>query len=98
MGASSSGARRLVRKMAVGPSAPPMMAMAAAWAAVNMGSPPMMMLFPRKFARVKATYIPNWAAAPSRRLMGLAIRGPKSVIAPTPIKMRQGKMLDLTPM
>ena len=32
-------------------------------------------------------------AAPSRKLFGLAINGPKSVIAPTPIKIRDGRML-----
>ena len=37
-----------------------------------------------------AANTPNWAAAPNRRLLGLDSRGPKSVIAPTPMKIRQG--------
>ena len=37
--------------------------------------------------------MPNWAAAPKRKLFGLAIRGPKSVMAPTPMKIREGRML-----
>ena len=32
------------------------------------------------------------AAAPSRKLFGFAISGPKSVIAPTPIKIRDGRI------
>ena len=39
-----------------------------------------------------AAKIPNCAAAPRRKLFGLAINGPKSVIAPTPIKIRDGKI------
>ena len=38
----------------------------------------------------KVTKIPSCAAAPKRRLFGLAINGEKSVIAPTPIKIRHG--------
>ena len=41
--------------------------------------------------------MPPCAAAPSKRLMGFAIRGPKSVIAPTAMKIRQGNRLDFTP-
>ena len=33
------------------------------------------------------------AAAPRRKLFGLAISGPKSVIAPTPMKIRDGRIL-----
>ena len=50
-----SGAMMLARKMAVGPSAPPMMAMAAAWAAVKRGSPPTSNSCPSPFAVTKAT-------------------------------------------
>ena len=39
---------------------------------------------------VKAMNMPNWAAAPMNRVLGLAIRGPKSVPAPTPMNIRQG--------
>ncbi len=69
-----------VTNRAVGPSAPPMMPTEAA-------------SLPEKPSRRKMTKVakmPIWAAAPSSRLLGLAIRGPKSVMAPTPIKMRQG--------
>ena len=80
MGPSSSGARRVVTKIAVGPSAPPMMPMEdASWAVKPMRRQP-----------TKVMKMPSWAAAPSSRLLGLAIRGPKSVMAPTPMKMRQG--------
>ncbi len=72
----------LARKMEVGPSAPPMMEMAAA--AIS--------LKPRAIAPKYAAKIPNCAAAPRRKLLGLAIRGPKSVMAPTPIKIREGRI------
>ena len=77
---SSSGASFVVRKMAVGPSAPPMMPMEAACGPVK----------PSRIAPKKATNTPSWAAAPSSRLFGSAISGPKSVIAPTPMKMMDG--------
>ena len=92
MGPSSSGASLLVRKMAVGPSAPPMIPMDAACA----GEKPKMgrsSCVTRKVAKM-----PICAAAPSRRLLGLAIRGPKSVMAPTPRNMRHGYTPALTPM
>jgi len=73
--------------MAVGPSAPPMMPIAPASAGVK----------PRNSATMNARKIPSCAAAPSSRLIGLAISGPKSVIAPTPMKMSGGKMPSLTP-
>ena len=73
--------------MAVGPSAPPMMPMEPASAAEK----------PISFAPMKVMKMPSCAAAPSSRLFGLAIRGPKSVIAPTPMKMIGGKMPSLTP-
>ena len=52
---------------------------------------------PRNSATMNARKIPSCAAAPSSRLIGLAISGPKSVIAPTPMKMSGGKMPSLTP-
>ena len=70
----------VVTKMAVGPSAPPMMPMAPASLAVK----------PSSFAPRKVRKMPSWAAAPSSRLFGLAISGAKSVIAPTPMKIRGG--------
>ena len=69
-----------VSQMAVGPSAPPMMPMAPA----SLG------LKPIRLAQIKVKKIPAWAAAPSIRVLGLEIRGPKSVPAPTPMKIRQG--------
>ena len=45
---------------------------------------------PSSTAPKKATNTPSWAAAPSSRLLGLASRGPKSVMAPTPMKIREG--------
>ena len=67
--------------IAVGPSAPPMMPMAAATLTGKW-----------KISRAprKAEKIPNCAAAPSSREDGRAISGPKSVIAPTPIKISGG--------
>ncbi len=88
MGPSNWGASREVVRMAVGPSAPPMMPMEAASAAVK----------PSRVATKKAKNTPIWAAAPSNRLLGLDSRGPKSVMAPTPIKIRQGYTPALTPM
>ena len=69
--------------MDVGPSAPPMMEIAAAAIPLN----------PRIIARKYALKIPNCAAAPKRKLLGLAMSGPKSVMAPTPMKIRDGRML-----
>ena len=62
------------RKMAVGPSAPPIMAIPAAW----FGSKP------RANATIYAPKIPNWAEAPMSTNFGLAMRAEKSVIAPIP--------------
>ena len=41
-------------------------------------------------APTKVKNTPNCAAAPSRRLFGFAISGPKSVIQPMPTKMSGG--------
>ena len=78
-----------VRKMAVGPSAPPMIPIEADCAAVK----PRASIWVTK----KVAKIPICAAAPRRRLLGLAINGPKSVMAPTAIKIRHGKIPSLTP-
>ena len=80
IGPSNSGFSLEVRKIAVGPSAPPIMPMLPAAFRSN----------PRKVASTKGTKMPICAAAPSRRLDGLAMSGPKSVIAPTPRKMSGG--------
>ena len=80
MGPRSCGASFVVRNIAVGPSAPPMMPMEAASGPVK----------PNSIARKKATNTPICAAAPRRRLLGFASSGPKSVIAPTPRNMSEG--------
>ena len=73
----------IARKIEVGPSAPPIIPMAADWASLN----------PQSIAMKKAANTPNWAAAPRRKLFGLAISGPKSVSAPTPRNMSDGSMV-----
>ena len=80
IGPSRCGASFVVTKMAVGPSAPPMMPMAPASRALK----------PSSFAPMKVMKIPSCAAAPIRSAEGLAIRGAKSVIAPTPMKISGG--------
>jgi hypothetical protein len=49
---------------------------------------------PRPRAVQKATKMPNWAAAPSSMVFGLAIMGPKSVSAPRPRNIRGGRMFQ----
>lgn len=71
--------------MVVGPSAPPMIPMEAASGIEK----------PRRIAPKNVTYTPNWAAAPNRSVLGLAIQGPKSVMAPTPMKMMGGSKSHL---
>ena len=75
------------KKIDVGPSAPPIIDTAAAALSLN----------PNNIARKYAPKIPNWAAAPSKKLIGFAINGPKSVIAPTPRKINGGKISYLIP-
>ena len=78
-GKSSTASLEAVR-IAVGPSAPPITPMAAASEGLK----------PRTSAIRNAAKMPIWAAAPSNRDVGLASRGPKSVIAPIPMKMMDG--------
>ena len=73
----------IAKNIEVGPSAPPIIAIAAAAISLN----------PISMASMYAPKIPNCAAAPSRKLFGFAISGPKSVIAPTPRKMSDGKIV-----
>ncbi len=80
IGPNKWGANFVVKKMDVGPSAPPMIPIEPASAGVK----------PIQFAHRKVTKIPNCAAAPNINDLGLAINGPKSVIAPTPMKIKQG--------
>ena len=67
--------------MDVGPSAAPMMPMDAASFRSN----------PRSTARLMEAKIPNWAPAPKRNILGLERSGPKSIMAPIPIKRRMGR-------
>ena len=75
-----SGASREERKIAVGPSAPPMMPIAPACAGSN----------PKAREMAYAPKIPNCAAAPIRSSFGFEISAEKSVIAPMPRKIRGG--------
>ena len=52
---------------------------------------------PSAFAPRSVPKIPNCAAAPSRKVCGLASSGPKSVIAPIPRKISGGKIPDSIP-
>ena len=65
---SISGARRAVRKIVVGPSAPPIIPMDAASESSNA---------PVASAPQNATKMPTCAAAPSRRVLGFDMSGPK---------------------
>ena len=76
------------RKMAVGPSAPPIMAMAPAWSGEK----------PIARATMYAPKIPNWAAAPISISLGLAMSAEKSVMAPMPRKMSGGYQPAATPL
>ena len=75
------------RKIAVGPSAPPMIPIALACIGSN----------PISNAIMYAPKIPNWAAAPISISFGLEISAEKSVMAPIPKKMSGGYQPDVTP-
>ena len=75
------------RNIAVGPSAPPIIAIPAAW----LGSKP------RARATMYAPKIPNWAAAPMSISLGLLIRAEKSVMAPMPRNTNGGYQPWRTP-
>ena len=81
------GASLAARKIAVGPSAPPIMPMAPASAGVK----------PRYSAPIKVRKMPVCAAAPSSTNRGLESMVEKSVIAPMPRKISGGKIPWLTP-
>ena len=51
----------------------------------------------RAMAPSTVVKIPNWAAAPRNRVLGLASSGPKSVMAPTPMKITSGKIPGAIP-
>ncbi len=89
---NSCGARRDVKKMAVGPSAPPIMPMEAASFMPNAnGCASPKWMYDKAIAPISVAKIPNCAAPPKSAIFGLAIKGPKSVIAPTDIKINSGK-------
>ena len=88
MGPSSCGASLSVPYIAVGPSAPPIKPMEDASLTPKLNALGNKAV--RPMAPMKAMNMPNWAAAPMNRVLGLAIRGPKSVPAPTPMNIRQG--------
>ena len=90
IGPINDGAKRDARKMAVGPSAPPIIPIEAASARLKPNG--------SRSAPMSVAKIPNWAAAPSRAVFGLASNGPKSVIAPTPMKISSGNNPVATPM
>ena len=70
----------MVVKMAVGPSAPPMMPNEPASWGVN----------PKSRDTSSTAKMPIWAAAPKMASFRLRSMGPKSVSAPTPMKMMGG--------
>ena len=80
IGANKPSANFLVTRIAVGPSAPPIIPIAAASRPLN----------PRARAPKKVINIPIWAAAPRSMVFLLAIRGPKSVVAPMQRNIKQG--------
>ena len=80
IGPTRWSASLVVRYIAVGPSAPPMIPIEPASCALN----------PRAIAAKNAKNIPSCAAAPMSRDLGLAISGPKSVMAPTPRNISDG--------
>ena len=84
---SKSGESLDVRKIAVGPSAPPIIPMAPASFGVK----------PKANAKQYAPKIPIWAAAPTNINFGLEISAEKSVIAPIPRKISGGYTPYLTP-
>ncbi len=68
-----------VRRVDVGREGQPMMPIEANWAGVT----------PSGKATRKVRKMAEWAAEHSRKLFGLAISGPKSVMAPKRTKIRQ---------
>ena len=87
MAPSRSGAKREARNIAVGPSAPPIIPIEAASASEKLKRS---VYCERASAPISVAKIPSCAAPPSIAVFGFAISGPKSVIAPTPIKIISG--------
>ena len=73
-------------KMAVGPSAAPITAMEAASFSSK-----------TKPAANRVKKMPNWAAAPKNMSQGFSSRGPKSIMAPMPMKSSSGNSSLLIP-
>ena len=86
IGPSKCGASFEVKKILVGPSAPPTIPIEPASAGVKNAD-----------AQRKVMKIPICAAAPRMSDFGLAISGPKSVIAPTPMNIKHGYTPVFTP-
>ncbi len=80
MGPRRCGANLMVVKIAVGPSAPPMIASEAASGSVK-----------KLHATISTANIPNCAPAPKMASLRFLSIGPKSVKAPTPMKMMGGR-------
>ncbi len=80
IGPNSSGANWFATNIDVGPSAAPIIPIEAAC----------VMLKPNSTATIIVKNIPNWAAAPNRSINGFCRSGPKSIIAPIPIKISKG--------
>ena len=78
IGPSKCGANFEVKKILVGPSAPPMIPIEPASAGVK-----------NAYAQRKVMKIPIWAAAPMMGDFGLALSGPKSFFSPTPMNTKQ---------
>ena len=68
--------------MAVGPSQAPIIAIEHDSGRLN----------PSARARRRVKKMPNCPAAPKMSTVGLASIGPKSIIAPSPMKIRQGNI------
>ena len=81
IGPNRCGANLMVVKIAVGPSAPPMIPKEAASFGVK----------PIRMATNSTVKIPNWAAAPKIERRKFRNIGPKSVKAPTPMKIIGGR-------
>ena len=77
--------------MAVGPSAPPMMPIEEAAFSGSQPKKSLPKIAAMPSAPKRAKKMPNCAAPPRRADFGFAISGPKSVIAPTPMKIIIGK-------
>ena len=89
-----SGASFDVTKIAVGPSAPPIIPIADAILASKFVQPKPFL--PKLIAPIKVIKIPIWAAAPSNIVFLLAISGPKSVVAPIHKKIKQGYKISFS--